>query len=86
MREFVVRLPTSSVVTPVRLDSTARPGSLTVAGGDTADDEVAAGLSLATAGGSAERRRGVRDHRGSRRPLLLLHHQWDLAVVKVSSY
>ena len=74
------------MVAPVRLATTATAGSRTVTGGGAADDEVAGGLSLSTGVGSAERRRGVRDHRGSHRPLLLLLHQRDLAVVTVSSY
>ena len=93
MRQFVIRLPTSSVVAQVRLNTAATAGCLTGGGGGgrgggrggvEADNELAGGLS--TGGGPAERGRGVRDDGGSHRPLLLLLHQRDLAVVTVSSY
>ena len=85
MREFVVGLPTSSVLAPVRLAPAA-----TVTGGGgwrgggggggrgvgEADDKATGGLPTARGGG-----RGVRDHRGSRLhlPLRVVVDQRDLA-------
>ena len=88
MGEFVVRLPTSPVLTTVRLPPAvlavlAVAGCLTVTGegggaGREADDEVAGGVS--TGVGSGEGGRGVRDDGGSRLhlPLLVVVHQRDL--------